>query len=37
MERNSRVKHAHAWAVQGCLGIVVEKNSGVKRAQAWAM
>ena len=34
MEKNSRVMHAGAWAVEGCWG---EKNSRVKGAQAWTV
>ena len=40
-ERNSRVKHPQAWAVQGCVTSYKErcqgeKNSWVNGAQAWA-
>ena len=42
VERNSRVKHAQAWAVQGWVtsredGHQVEKHSRVKPSQAWAV
>ena len=36
MEKNSRVKHAQAWAVQGSL-TTREKNSRVKGALAWVV
>ena len=40
--RNSRVKHAHAWAMQGWVALREEryqgeKSSRVKGSQAWAV